>query len=66
MAYEVPDQTGKLAVVTGSNSGTGKEAARGLAGAGASVILAVRSLEKGEKAAAEIRSQVSRRRHQRP
>lgn len=56
MAYEVPDQTGKHAVVTGSNSGTGKEAARGLAGAGASVILAVRSLEKGEKAAAEIRS----------
>lgn len=57
MAYEVPDQSGKLAVVTGSNSGTGKEAARGLAGAGARVIMAVRTVEKGEKAAAEIRAQ---------
>lgn len=56
MAYEVPDQSGKLAVVTGSNSGTGKEAARGLAGAGAHVIMAVRTVEKGEKAAAEIRA----------
>ncbi len=52
--YRVPNQHGKLAVVTGSNSGTGKEAARRLAGAGASVVLAVRSLEKGEAARAEI------------
>lgn len=57
MAYEVPDQSGKLAVVTGSNSGTGKEAARGLAGAGAHVIMAVRTVAKGEKTAAEIRAQ---------
>ncbi len=52
--YRVPNQHGKLAVVTGSNSGTGKEAARRLAGAGASVVLAVRSLEKGEAARDEI------------
>ena len=39
--YVVPDQTGRLAVVTGSNSGTGKEVARRLAGAGAHVVLAV-------------------------
>lgn len=52
--YEVPDQTGKLIVVTGANSGTGKEAATRLAGAGAHVVLAVRSLAKGEAARQEI------------
>jgi len=52
--YSVPDQTGKLAVVTGSNSGTGKEAAARLAGAGAHVVLAVRTPEKGERTRAEI------------
>jgi NAD(P)-dependent dehydrogenase (short-subunit alcohol dehydrogenase family) len=52
--YAVPDQTGKLIVVTGANSGTGQEAARRLAGAGARVVLAVRSLAKGERAKAGI------------
>jgi NAD(P)-dependent dehydrogenase (short-subunit alcohol dehydrogenase family) len=52
--YDVPDQAGKLAIVTGSNSGTGKEAARRLAAAGASVIMAVRTPAKGEQARAEI------------
>jgi NAD(P)-dependent dehydrogenase (short-subunit alcohol dehydrogenase family) len=52
--YVVPDQTGKLAVITGANSGTGKEAAKRLAGAGARVVMAVRSMEKGEQAKAEI------------
>jgi len=54
--YNVPDQSGKLAIVTGANSGTGKEAATRLAGAGAKVILAVRTPEKGDAAAADIRS----------
>jgi NAD(P)-dependent dehydrogenase (short-subunit alcohol dehydrogenase family) len=54
--YVVPDQTGRYAVVTGANSGTGKEAAKRLAGAGAEVVLAVRTPEKGEQAAAEIRA----------
>ncbi len=54
--YNVPDQHGKFAVVTGANSGTGKEAARRLAAAGAEVVLAVRTPEKGEAAAAEIRA----------
>lgn len=52
--YIVPDQTGRRIIVTGSNSGTGKEAARRLAGAGAQVILAVRSVDKGERARADI------------
>lgn len=51
----VPDQTGKIAVVTGANSGIGFETARVLAEKGATVIMAVRSLEKGETAANEIR-----------
>ena len=57
MTYQVPDQRGKRAIVTGANSGTGKEAARKLAGAGASVILAVRTVAKGEQAMREIRAQ---------
>ncbi|MFD9702636.1 SDR family oxidoreductase [Lentzea sp. NPDC059081] len=52
--YEVPDQRGKRIVVTGANSGTGKEAAKRLAGAGAEVVLAVRTEAKGEQAKAEI------------
>ncbi|MEU6564146.1 SDR family oxidoreductase [Nocardia nova] len=52
--YQVPDQQGKLAVVTGANSGTGKETAKRLAGAGAGVILAVRTPAKGEQARSEI------------
>jgi NAD(P)-dependent dehydrogenase (short-subunit alcohol dehydrogenase family) len=52
--YTVPDQTGRLAVVTGANSGTGKEATARLAAAGARVVMAVRTPEKGEQARAEI------------
>jgi len=52
--YTVPDQGGKLAVVTGANSGTGKEAARRLAEAGAHVVMAVRTVAKGERAREEI------------
>ena len=52
--YAVPDQTGKLAVVTGANSGTGKEAAARLAAAGAHVVMAVRTPAKGEAGRAEI------------
>ena len=52
--YAVPDQSGKLAVVTGANSGIGREAATRLAGAGAHVVLAVRTPSKGESVRAEI------------
>ncbi|PCN49058.1 short chain dehydrogenase [Curtobacterium sp. 'Ferrero'] len=53
---QIPDQTGRRIVVTGANSGTGKETATRLAAAGASVVLAVRTVAKGDTAAAEIRS----------
>ena len=52
---DMPDQTGKTAVVTGGNSGIGFEVARALAGAGARVVLAVRSDDKGRAAAEAIR-----------
>jgi NAD(P)-dependent dehydrogenase (short-subunit alcohol dehydrogenase family) len=52
--YSVPNQAGKLIVVTGSNSGIGKEAALRLGAAGARVIMAVRTPAKGEQARAEI------------
>ncbi|MGH3786732.1 MAG: SDR family oxidoreductase [Pseudonocardiaceae bacterium] len=55
--YIVPDQSGKLAVVTGANSGTGKEATRRLAGAGARVVMAVRTVAKGEQARSDILAQ---------
>jgi NAD(P)-dependent dehydrogenase (short-subunit alcohol dehydrogenase family) len=56
--YAVPDQTGTLAVITGSNSGTGKEATKRLAAAGAHVVMAVRTLSKGEAARDEIRAEI--------
>ncbi|MFF7469068.1 SDR family NAD(P)-dependent oxidoreductase [Streptomyces sp. NPDC008092] len=49
------DLTGRRAVVTGGASGLGAETARALAGAGASVTLAVRNTEAGEQAATDIR-----------
>jgi NAD(P)-dependent dehydrogenase (short-subunit alcohol dehydrogenase family) len=52
--YSVPDQAGKLIIVTGANSGIGKEAARRLGAVGARVIMAVRTVAKGEQARAEI------------
>jgi NAD(P)-dependent dehydrogenase (short-subunit alcohol dehydrogenase family) len=55
--YSVPDQAGKLIVVTGANSGTGKEATWRLAAAGAQVVMAVRTIAKGEQARAEILAQ---------
>ena len=51
---DVPGQQGRLAVVTGANTGLGFETAQALATRGASVVLAVRNVEKGKKAAARI------------
>lgn len=51
---DIPDQTGRTAIVTGANSGIGLETARMLAMKGANVVLACRSPEKGEAALARI------------
>ena len=56
----IPDQTGRTAVVTGANSGLGLATARALAAAGAHVVLAVRDVAKGE--AADVPGEVEVRR----
>lgn len=55
---DIPDQSGRVAIVTGANTGLGFETARMLAEHGATVILAVRDVEKGMQAAARIRGDV--------
>ena len=49
---DIPDQSGRIAIVTGANSGIGRAAASALAERGARVVLAVRNAEKGARAAA--------------
>lgn len=51
---DIPDQTGRVAVITGANTGLGYETAAALAARGAHVVLAVRNLDKGKDAAALI------------
>ncbi|MER5772370.1 oxidoreductase [Streptomyces sp. NPDC001985] len=53
-AEQIPDQSGRLSLVTGANSGLGLATARALARRGGQVILAVRDPAKGRRAAAEI------------
>jgi NAD(P)-dependent dehydrogenase (short-subunit alcohol dehydrogenase family) len=57
-AAVIPDQRGRVAVVTGANSGLGLATARELARAGARVVLATRSTQKGEDATSRIASTV--------
>ena len=54
---DIPDQTGRTAIVTGANTGIGLETARMLALRGATVVLACRSAEKGEAARARIQAE---------
>ena len=58
LAVTVPDLSGKLAVITGSNSGLGFGLARRLSAAGADVVMAIRNRAKGEAAIAEIHATV--------
>lgn len=54
-AAQIPDQTGRIAVITGANSGIGLETARELAAKGATVVMACRSRSKAEEAMVDIR-----------
>jgi NAD(P)-dependent dehydrogenase (short-subunit alcohol dehydrogenase family) len=56
---QIPRQDGRVAVITGANTGLGFETARRLAERGASVVLAVRDTEKGKLAAARMNGDVS-------
>jgi NAD(P)-dependent dehydrogenase (short-subunit alcohol dehydrogenase family) len=56
---DIPDLSGKTAIITGANSGIGLATARALASAGAHVVLAVRSTEKGKAASAAITGSTS-------
>ncbi|UCM86629.1 oxidoreductase [Streptomyces marincola] len=53
---DIPDQTGRTALITGGNSGIGLETARALARHGARVILAGRSGTKLDRAAEAVRA----------
>lgn len=53
---DIPDQSGRLAIVTGATGGLGLETALALAGAGAEVVLAARNPGKGREAVALIRA----------
>ncbi len=57
-AADIPDQSGRLAVVTGANGGLGLETARELACKGARVVMAVRNEQKAQEAVADIRASV--------
>ena len=50
----ISDLTGKIILVTGGNSGLGYESSKAFASKGAEVVLASRSMEKGEKARVAI------------
>jgi NAD(P)-dependent dehydrogenase (short-subunit alcohol dehydrogenase family) len=56
----IPEQTQRVFVITGANSGIGLEAARALAQRGATILLACRDKSKGEEAAQQLRAESPR------
>lgn len=54
-ATDIPDQTGRAAVVTGANGGLGLATARALAAAGATVVIAARNQKRAREAMGRIR-----------
>ncbi len=55
---DIPDQSGRVAIVTGGNGGLGLESSRMLAAAGAEVVIAARNETKAAEAVAAIRESV--------
>jgi NAD(P)-dependent dehydrogenase (short-subunit alcohol dehydrogenase family) len=55
---DIPDQSGKLALITGATGGLGYETALALARAGAEIVLTGRNADKGASALARIRAEV--------
>lgn len=55
---DMPDLSGKVILITGANSGLGYECAQTFAGKGATVVMAVRNLDKGERAEAACQAEV--------
>jgi protochlorophyllide reductase len=58
-AAAIPDQSGRVALVTGASSGLGLETAKALAAKGATVVMACRSPRKGEEARQELLSELT-------
>ena len=54
-AAEIPDLTGKVAIITGANSGLGLETAAGLAAHGATVVMACRDPKRAASALDQVR-----------
>ena len=59
-AADIRDLTGRIALVTGANSGIGYETARALAAHGARVIMACRDDEKARRARDKMESELGR------
>jgi NAD(P)-dependent dehydrogenase (short-subunit alcohol dehydrogenase family) len=57
-ATDIPDQSGRTAVVTGANGGLGLETARELARKGAHVVMAVRNQQKAQDGLSDIRASI--------
>jgi NAD(P)-dependent dehydrogenase (short-subunit alcohol dehydrogenase family) len=56
---DIPDQTGRVAVVTGGNGGLGLATVKALARKGAHVVIGARDLDKAATAEAEVRSEAA-------
>jgi protochlorophyllide reductase len=60
---DIPDQSGRLALITGANSGLGLETARALAMRGATVLMACRSPERAEAARRQLEQELAQAAH---